>query len=59
VITAVLLLHSVADYPLRTATLAAVFALGCAYLVPPPTRNERKAPEEEAEGSGLRHLEAD
>ncbi len=31
-----LLAHSLVDYPLRTASLAALFGLCCAWLVPPP-----------------------
>jgi O-antigen ligase len=59
VITAVLLLHSVADYPLRTSALAAVFALGCAFLVPPRTRERQAKETSEPKTGGLRHLEAD
>jgi O-antigen ligase len=59
VITAVLLLHSVADYPLRTSALAAVFALGCAFLVPPFARRAREKVLDEPETGGLKHLEAD
>jgi hypothetical protein len=55
----VLLLHSVADYPLRTSALAAVFALGCAFLVPPRTRERRAKETSEPKTGGLRHLEAD
>ena len=35
-----LLLHSILDYPLRTAAVASVFALACALLIPPVTQVE-------------------
>lgn len=38
-----LLLHSLVDYPLRTAALLAMFALACALLVPPPHGGESEA----------------
>ena len=53
----VVLLHSIVDYPLRTAAIAAVVALACALLVPAP-RREAEASEAEDGGSDLRHLEA-
>ena len=36
-VAAGLLIHSVADYPLRTPALAVVFALACAMMLPTPT----------------------
>lgn len=36
VIVAILLVHSVVDYPLRTAALSVMFALACGLLTPPP-----------------------
>jgi hypothetical protein len=30
----IVLAHSVVDYPLRTAAIVAVFAMGCALLIP-------------------------
>jgi O-antigen ligase len=35
IIVLILLVHSAADYPLRTAAMAAVFALACGLLAPP------------------------
>lgn len=37
VVVLLLLVHSLVDYPLRTAGLAAVFGLACALLTPPPS----------------------
>jgi O-antigen ligase len=37
VVVLLLLAHSVVDYPLRTAALATVFGLACAFLTPPPS----------------------
>ena len=31
----IMVVHSIVDYPLRTAALAAVFAFACALLIPP------------------------
>lgn len=42
VIIALLLVHSVVDYPLRTAALGAVFALACAFLIEPRTGSTQK-----------------
>jgi O-antigen ligase len=36
-VAAGLLIHSLADYPLRTPALAVVFALACAMMIPTPT----------------------
>jgi len=57
VIIGVLLLHSAVDYPLRTAALAAIFAMACAFLVAPPARRARASANQA--NSGPRHLEAD
>jgi O-antigen ligase len=56
----VVLLHSIVDYPLRTAAIAAVFAMGCALLVPARNRREatRVEPKAKTNAAGLRHLEA-
>ena len=43
-IIAVLLLHSLVDYPLRTTALSALFAFFCAALLPPGEASEIKAP---------------
>ena len=45
-----LLLHSLVDYPLRTAALLAMFALACALLVP-PAEVEGGAPGQHGEAS--------
>jgi O-antigen ligase len=58
VIIAVVLIHSFVDYPLRTAAIQALFAMACAFLVPPPNRR-KQARDQTSEGSELRHLEAD
>jgi O-antigen ligase len=51
----VVLLHSIVDYPLRTAAIGAVFAMSCALLLPAlPRRSSRRSNEEPA----LRHVEA-
>lgn len=42
VIVALLLIHSLVDYPLRTTALAAVFAVACALLVPLPNGASRR-----------------
>ena len=34
IVIGLLLLHSAADYPLRTAALSVLFAIACAYLIP-------------------------
>jgi O-antigen ligase len=36
IVIVLLLLHSVVDYPLRIPALSALFAIACAYLIPPP-----------------------
>ncbi|MFN3388536.1 MAG: O-antigen ligase family protein [Allosphingosinicella sp.] len=59
VIVGIVLLHSIVDYPIRTAAIAALFAAGCALLVPraAPARRREPAPDDGA--APLRHLEAD
>ncbi|HEX8481406.1 MAG TPA: O-antigen ligase family protein [Allosphingosinicella sp.] len=54
----IVLAHSIVDYPIRTAAIAAVFALGCALMVPPVTRRSREEPDEEDGSAPLRHIEA-
>jgi O-antigen ligase len=54
----VVLLHSVVDYPIRTAAIAAVIGLACAFLVPAP-RRELEATDAEEPASDLRHLKAE
>jgi hypothetical protein len=43
IVIALLLAHSFADYPLRTAAMMGVFAFSCALLVDPAVRSERTA----------------
>jgi O-antigen ligase len=58
VMVGIVLAHSIVDYPIRTAAIAAVFALGCALLVPPvPRRDSARSAEDEA-SEPLRHIEA-
>jgi O-antigen ligase len=42
VVVVLLLVHSVVDYPLRTAALSVVFALGCALMTPPISGEGRR-----------------
>ena len=59
VIVGIVLMHSIVDYPLRTSSIAAVFAVACALLVPySPAARRRSAAEETGEAEGVRHLEA-
>lgn len=51
------LLHSIVDYPIRTSAMAAVFALACALLVPPPAPRRHSARASGGEGQALKHLE--
>jgi O-antigen ligase len=37
IVIVLLLLHSVVDYPVRTPTISVLFAMACAFLVPPRT----------------------
>jgi O-antigen ligase len=60
VVIAIVALHSLVDYPIRTAAIGAVVAMACAMLLPPRTppvvrREEAEAREQD---TGLRHLEA-
>jgi O-antigen ligase len=52
------LAHSLVDYPIRTAAIAAIFALGCALMVPPSPRRGPEEPAEEDGAEPLRHIEA-
>jgi O-antigen ligase len=60
IVTGLILLHSTVDYPLRTAAMAAVFALAAGLMVPPPAsaRHRRTSKEQELTG-GLRHVGID
>jgi len=53
VIIAMVLLHSLVDYPIRTAAIAAVFAMGCALMLPPRPSARLEQQREHARG---RHL---
>jgi hypothetical protein len=66
VATAAILLHSLVDYPLRTAAISALFACCIALMAEPrprATAAERRIRAEEADprprGAGARHLSAD
>ncbi len=56
VIIGIVLLHSIVDYPMRTSAIAAIVALACAALMPPPVPRKRRS-EGDAEPAA-RHLEA-
>jgi O-antigen ligase len=58
VIVATVLAHSIVDYPIRTAAIVAVFALGCALMVPPVPRRSPAEPAEDESTAPLRHMEA-
>ncbi|HYE27194.1 MAG TPA: O-antigen ligase family protein [Allosphingosinicella sp.] len=59
VMIGIVLLHSIVDYPIRTAAIVAVFALGCALMVPPaPQRGAPGRSDEESATEPLRHIEA-
>ena len=58
-IIGIVLLHSLVDYPIRTSAIAAVFAVACAFLVPPPARSERRRSSRSTGGEPLKHLEAE
>jgi O-antigen ligase len=55
---AVVLLHSLVEYPIRTSALAAVVAMCCAFMLAPPVAKRRHVPNGPESGR-LRHLEAD
>ncbi|HEX8669496.1 MAG TPA: O-antigen ligase family protein [Allosphingosinicella sp.] len=59
VMTAVVLFHSLVDYPIRTAAIAALFALACGFMVRPRAEAREAAPAAAGTGETLRHLEAD
>jgi len=59
VMIGIVLAHSIVDYPIRTAAIAAIFAMGCALMVPPrPRRSSAERTEPEA-SEPLRHIEAE
>jgi O-antigen ligase len=58
VMVGIVLVHSIVDYPIRTAAIVAVFALGCALMVPPIVRRSSVEADEEESSAPLRHMEA-
>jgi len=58
VMIGIVLAHSIVDYPIRTAAIAAVFALGCALMVPPAPRRGPAESAEDDSSQPLRHIEA-
>lgn len=58
VIVGIVLVHSIVDYPIRTAAILAVFALGCALMVPPIARRSAVDADEDEPSAPLRHIEA-
>jgi O-antigen ligase len=58
VMIGLVLAHSIVDYPIRTAAIAAVFAFGCALMVPPIPRRSSAEPDEDESSAPLRHMEA-
>jgi O-antigen ligase len=59
VIVGVILLHSLVDYPVRMAAIAAVFAVGCAFLVPHLRRSAPSRAADTGPREALKHLEAE
>ena len=60
IIILIVALHSIVDYPIRTSAIAVVFALACAFMVPPIRRAAGRAdPAADETSTDLRHLEAD
>ncbi|HYI41686.1 MAG TPA: O-antigen ligase family protein [Allosphingosinicella sp.] len=58
VMIGIVLAHSIVDYPIRTAAIVAVFAFGCALMVPPVPRRSSAEPSEDEASAPLRHIEA-
>jgi O-antigen ligase len=58
VMVGIVLAHSIVDYPIRTAAIVAVFAFGCALMVPPIARRSSAEPSEDETSAPLRHIEA-
>ena len=56
VATAAIMAHSLVDYPLRTAAISALFAIGCALMAEPRAAARRS---KERSKSEARHFEAD
>ena len=55
VVVLILLLHSLADYPLRTAALMAVFGLACGLLVRPPADEAEASVGRPRQGAPAQH----
>lgn len=58
VMIGIVLAHSIVDYPLRTAAIVAVLAMGCALMVPPMPRRGPAEPADDDSAEPLRHIEA-
>jgi O-antigen ligase len=58
VMVGIVLAHSIVDYPIRTAAIVAVFALGCALMIPPMPRRSSAEPAQDEASEPLRHIEA-
>lgn len=58
IMVAILLAHSVVDYPLRTVAMSVVFALACGLLTPAPASEERRSRRREsaAANDGVRAI---
>jgi O-antigen ligase len=60
IVIVLLLLHSVVDYPLQIPTLSVLFAMACAYLIPPRGSEDDLSARlpEFASGSAVRPISA-
>ncbi|MET1112720.1 MAG: O-antigen ligase family protein [Allosphingosinicella sp.] len=58
VMIGIVLAHSIVDYPIRTAAIVALFAMGCALMVPGLPRRSASEPAEDDGAAPLRHIEA-
>lgn len=59
VMISIVLLHSIVDYPLRTSAIAVIFAVACAFLLPPTLRPSAAPRRSSArQGEAVRHIEA-
>jgi O-antigen ligase len=58
VIVGLVLAHSIVDYPIRTAAIAAVFAFACALMAAPAPKRSSGEPAEDDSAAPLRHIEA-
>jgi uncharacterized membrane protein len=55
----VVLVHSLVEYPLRTAAIGSIFAACCAFLLPGRSSPTSRTTESSKEQPTLRHVEAD